>query len=82
MNENGKFQNSPKIPTKKNLMKVLISYKVSNTCIFQISTLGINYSSESRVLLFACRHVATCIPSAFSASDRTFQTMLSTVTAF
>jgi hypothetical protein len=35
-----------------------------------------------RVLIFACRHVAICIPPAFSASDRTFQTMLSTVTAF
>jgi hypothetical protein len=35
-----------------------------------------------RFMIFACRHVATCIPLAFSASDRTFQTMLSTVTAF
>jgi hypothetical protein len=35
-----------------------------------------------RVLIVACRHVATCIRSAFSASNRTFQTMLSTVTAF
>jgi hypothetical protein len=30
-----------------------------------------------RVLIIAYRHVATCIRSAFSASDRTFQTMLS-----
>jgi hypothetical protein len=35
-----------------------------------------------RVLIVACRHVATCSRSAFSASDSTFQTMLSTVTAF
>jgi hypothetical protein len=28
-----------------------------------------------RVLIFTCRHVATCISSAFSASDRTFQTI-------
>ena len=39
-------------------------------------------NSESESGSFACRHVAICIPSAFSASDRTFQTMLSTVAAF